>query len=62
LSVSCAFSCAASRFGAVPPLSQTSISLDDKYPYVACASVGELRHYDVSNPRKPELTGSVYWR
>jgi len=47
-------------FGAVPPLvSDIDLSLDDKYLYVACWGTGELRQYDVSDPMKPTLTGSV---
>jgi selenium-binding protein 1 len=47
-------------FGAVPPLvSDIDLSLDDKYLYVACWGTGELRQYDVSDPMKPTLAGSV---
>jgi methanethiol oxidase len=47
-------------FGAVPPLvSDIGLSLDDRYLYVSCWGTGELRQYDVSNPRQPMLTGSV---
>src|ERR1700733_10550644 len=47
-------------FGAVPPLiSDIDLSLDDKFLYVACWGTGEMRQYDVSEPRKPKLTGSV---
>jgi methanethiol oxidase len=47
-------------FGAVPPLvTDIDLSLDDRFLYVACWGTGELRQYDVSNPRKPSLAGSV---
>ncbi len=47
-------------FKAVPPLvSDIDLSLDDKYLYVACWGTGELRQYDVSDPMKPKLAGSV---
>ena len=48
-------------FGAVPPLiSDIDLSLDDRYLYVSCWGTGEERQYDVSDPRKPKLTGSVH--
>jgi len=48
-------------FGAVPPLiSDIDLSLDDRFLYVACWGTGELRQYDVSDPMKPVLTGSVH--
>jgi selenium-binding protein 1 len=47
-------------FGAAPPLiSDIDLSLDDRFLYVACWGTGELRQYDVRDPMKPELTGSV---
>ena len=47
-------------FGAVPPLvTDIDLSLDDRFLYVACWGTGELRQYDVSDPRKPTLAGSV---
>ena len=47
-------------FGAVPPLiSDIDLSLDDKFLYVACWGTGELRQYDVTDPMKPLLSGSV---
>src|SRR3954462_10757163 len=47
-------------FGAVPPLvSDIDMSLDDRYLYVACWGTGELRQYDVTDPMKPVLAGSV---
>ncbi|MFB3076674.1 MAG: selenium-binding protein SBP56-related protein, partial [Lysobacterales bacterium] len=48
-------------FGAVPPLvTDIDLSLDDKCLYVACWGTGELRQYDVSNPRDVKLAGSVH--
>jgi len=47
-------------FSAVPPLiTDIDLSLDDKYLYVACWGTGEMRQYDVSDPMKPVLTGTV---
>ncbi|MCC6944334.1 MAG: selenium-binding protein [Thermomicrobiales bacterium] len=47
-------------FGAVPPLGVAlALSLDDRFLYITCWGTGELRQYDVSDPRNPELTGSV---
>jgi methanethiol oxidase len=47
-------------FGAVPPLiSDIDLSLDDRLLYVACWGTGELRQYDVTDPMKPTLAGSV---
>ncbi|MGO4685410.1 selenium-binding protein SBP56-related protein [Hyphomicrobium sp. 2TAF46] len=47
-------------FGAVPPLvTDIDLSLDDRFLYVACWGTGELRQYDVTDPHKPKLTGSV---
>jgi selenium-binding protein 1 len=48
-------------FGAVPPLiTDIDLSMDDRFLYVSCWGTGELRQYDVSEPRKPKLTGSVH--
>ncbi|SDZ95898.1 selenium-binding protein SBP56-related protein [Rubrimonas cliftonensis] len=48
-------------FGAVPPLvTDIDLSLDDRFLYVACWGTGELRQYDVSEPRRPTLAGSVH--
>src|SRR5207245_10340557 len=48
-------------FGAVPPLvTDIDLSLDDRFLYVACWGTGELRQYDVTDPRKPKLAGSVH--
>ena len=47
-------------FGAVPPLvSDIDLSMDDKFLYVSCWGTGEMRQYDVTDPRKPKLAGSV---
>ncbi len=47
-------------FGAVPPLvTDIDLSLDDRFLYVACWGTGELRQYDVTDPLKPRLAGSV---
>ena len=47
-------------FNAVPPLvTDINLSLDDRQLYVSCWGTGELRQYDVSDPFKPRLTGSV---
>ena len=35
------------------------MSLDDKFLYASCWGTGEMRQYDVSDPNKPKLTGSV---
>jgi selenium-binding protein 1 len=48
-------------FKAVPPLvTDIDLSLDDRFLYVSCWGTGELRQYDVSDPWKPTLTGSVH--
>jgi len=48
-------------FKAVPPLvSDINLSLDDRFLYVSCWGTGEFRQYDVSDPFKPKLTGSVH--
>ena len=47
-------------FKAVPPLvTDINLSLDDRQLYVSCWGTGELQQYDVSDPFKPQLTGSV---
>ena len=47
-------------FGAVPPLvTDISLSVDDKDLYVSCWGTGELKRFDVSDPRAPRETGSV---
>ena len=48
-------------FKAVPPLlTDINLSLDDRTLYASCWGTGELRQYDVSDPRNPKLTGSVH--
>jgi hypothetical protein len=45
----------------VPPLvTDIDLSLDDRFLYVSCWGTGELRQYDVSDPMKPKLSGSVH--
>jgi selenium-binding protein 1 len=47
-------------FKAVPPLvTDINLSLDDRFLYVSCWGTGEPQQYDVSDPFKPRLTGSV---
>jgi selenium-binding protein 1 len=47
-------------FGAVPPLvTDISLSVDDQTLLVSCWGTGELKRYDVSDPRNPRETGSV---
>jgi len=47
-------------FGAVPPLvSDIDLSVDDQFLYVSCWGTGEFQQYDVTDPFKPKLTGSV---
>src|SRR5215212_3669239 len=47
-------------FGAVPPLvTDINLSLHDKMLYVSCWGTGELQQYDVSDPFRPKLMGSV---
>jgi methanethiol oxidase len=49
-------------FKAVPPLvSDIDLSLEDRFLYVSCWGTGEMRQYDVSDPFKPKLTGSVHF-
>jgi len=44
----------------VPPLiTDINLSLDDRFLYVSCWGTGEFQQYDVSDPMKPKLTGSV---
>jgi len=46
-------------FGAVPPLiTDIDLSMDDRFLYVSCWATGEMRQYDVSDPRNPKLTDS----
>ena len=47
-------------FGAVPPLvTDIALSVDDRYLYVSCWGTGEIKRYDVSDPRHPKEAGSV---
>jgi selenium-binding protein 1 len=47
-------------FGAVPPLiTDIVLSVDDRSLFVSCWGTGELKRYDVTNPRAPRETGSV---
>jgi len=47
-------------FRAVPPLvTAINLSLDDRFLYVSCWGIGELRQYDVSDPFNPQFTGSA---
>ena len=48
-------------FGAVPPLiTDIALSVDDRTLLVSCWGTGELKRYDVSDPRNPRETGSVH--
>jgi methanethiol oxidase len=47
-------------FGAVPPLvTDIDLSVDDETLYVSCWGTGELKRFDVRDPRNPRETGSV---
>jgi methanethiol oxidase len=47
-------------FGAVPPLiTDIALSVDDRSLYVSCWGTGELKRFDVSEPRRPRETASV---
>jgi selenium-binding protein 1 len=47
-------------FKVVPPLvTDIDISLDDKFLYLSLWGIGELRQYNISDPFRPRLTGSV---
>jgi selenium-binding protein 1 len=47
-------------FGAVPALiTDISLSVDDRDLYVSCWGTGELKRFDVSNPKQPRETASV---
>ena len=47
-------------FGAVPPLvTDIALSVDDQSLYVSCWGTGELKRFDVGNPREPRETASV---
>jgi selenium-binding protein 1 len=48
-------------FGAVPPLiTDIALSVDDRDLYISCWGTGELKRFDVSDPRNPRQTGSVH--
>jgi methanethiol oxidase len=48
-------------FGAVPPLvTDIALSVDDRTLLVSCWGTGELKRYDVSDPRNPVESGSVH--
>jgi selenium-binding protein 1 len=47
-------------FGAVPPLvTDIALSVDDRSLLVSCWGTGDLKRFDVSDPRNPRETGSV---
>jgi methanethiol oxidase len=47
-------------FGAVPPLvTDIALSVDDRSLYVSCWGTGELKRFDVTDPRNPVETASV---
>jgi len=47
-------------FGAVPPLvTDIALSVDDRSLFVSCWGTGELKRFDVTDPRRPRETGSV---
>ena len=47
-------------FGAVPPLiTDIALTVDDTSLLVSCWGTGELKRFDVSDPRNPRETGSV---
>jgi adenylate cyclase len=43
-----------------PLVTDIDLSMDDRFLYVACWGTGEMRQYDVTDPRKPKLAGSVH--
>src|SRR3954463_10372307 len=46
--------------GAVPPLiTDISLSVDDRWLLVSCWGTGEIKRYDVSDPRHPRETATV---
>ena len=47
-------------FGAVPPLiTDIALSVDDRSLFVSCWGTGELKRFDVTDPRRPRETASV---
>lgn len=48
-------------FKAVPPLlTDINLSLDDRYLYASNWGTGEFQQYDVADPFRPQLTGSLH--
>jgi selenium-binding protein 1 len=48
------------ELGVVPPLvTDIALSVDDRWLYVSCWGSGQLRRYDVTDPRHPRLSASV---
>jgi selenium-binding protein 1 len=48
-------------FAAVPPLiTDIDLTVDDQELFVSCWGTGELKRFDVSDPRNPRETGSVH--
>jgi selenium-binding protein 1 len=43
-----------------PVLTDILLSMDDKYLYLSCWLHGDLRQYDVSDPKHPKLTGQIF--
>ena len=41
-------------------LTDILMSMDDKYLYLSCWLHGDLRQYDVSDPKNPRLTGQLF--
>jgi len=47
-------------FGAVPPLiTDIGLSVDDRDLYISCWGTGELKRFDVTDPRNPRESGSI---
>jgi selenium-binding protein 1 len=45
----------------VPPLvTDIDLSMDDRFLCAACRGTGEMRQYDVTDPKEPKLAGSVH--
>ena len=40
-------------------MTDIALSVDDRSLYVSCWGTGELKRYDVTDPRRPRETGSV---
>jgi len=41
-------------------LTDILLSMDDKYLYLSCWVHGDLRQYDVTDPKNPKLTGQIF--